>query len=582
MATAGVVLFQQVNSVKAHLSTALDSVPEVRAHLTESEVEESEAVLERISHDISTAKTTTDGPLWRLASALPGIGPNFSAVAEVTVTVDDVATRAAMPLVHVYGSLNLNDLAPRDGKINLAQLEDAAPTVSSAADSLALSADRLDRIDVEPLLDAVAGPILSARQEIRELSSVLDAAASATKLLPSMLGAEESRNFLILVQNSAETRATGGIPGALAILTAQKGEIELGTQSSASALGRFVPTLEVDPVQVKLFTSRLGSYMQNVNLTPDFPTAAATAKNMWEERYEGTYIDGVLALDPVVLSYLLDVTGPVKLSDPDVLQILDGTELPYSLTGENVVDTLLSDVYREIEDTDAQDAYFAAVANEVFTAFMKGGHDSSELLQALSKSADERRLYLWSNTGSEQAVIASTALSGEVTGAAGGGASFGVYYNDGTGAKMDYYARRTVELRQSCSGDGYSTYTVRLSLANTAPQDAAESLPSYVTGNGQFGVAPGDFQTNYVFYGPSQALVESARLDGVSTPIGSGLHGKRPVGTVTVNLAPGQTAVLEVDFTRVIQSSEPHLVVTPTLIPMDEAIRPFAAASACE
>nr|WP_231712939.1 DUF4012 domain-containing protein [Arthrobacter sp. zg-Y820] len=389
-----------------------------------------------------------------------------------------------------------------------------------------------------------------------------------------MLGASGPRNYLLLVQNSAEVRATGGIPGALATLRTENGRISLSEQSSAVALGSFSPSLDVDLEQEKLYTARLGTQMQNVNLTPDFPTAAATAKTMWEQRHQGQVIDGVLALDPVVLAHLLESTGPVALSDPSVLQLVKGTSLPTSLSGQNVIPTLLSDVYREIVDPVEQDAYFAAVAGSVFDAFSDGQGDGDQLLKALTRSVQEHRLYLWSSHTDEQKIVASTPLAGSVMGAEGGGATFGVYFNDATGAKMDYYATRTVRLLEACESGDYSRYTARVNIANNAPKDAASILPDYVTGGGTYGVEPGRIQTNYVVYGPAQSFVETATVNGQTVPVGSGKHGQRPVGTVSLELAPGETAELDVVFSRVIQDSEPRLQVTPGLEPLENVVLP--------
>ena len=67
----------------------------------------------------------------------------------------------------------------------------------------------------------------------------------------------------------------------------------------------------MDAEQQQIYSTRLGKYMQDVNLTPDFPTAAATAQAMWE-RKTGQRVDGVISMDPVALGYVLDATGPVR------------------------------------------------------------------------------------------------------------------------------------------------------------------------------------------------------------------------------------------------------------------------------
>jgi hypothetical protein len=130
---------------------------------------------------------------------------------------------------------------------------------------------------------------------------------------------------------------------------------------------------------------------------------------------------------------------------------------------------------------------------------------------------------------------------------------------------MDYYVKRTVQLVEECTGDEYGQIKVRITSTNTAPADAAKSLPAYVTGDGAFGVAPGTVQTNVIAYGPVQANVKTAVVDGQQTAFAAHRHSNRPVGTVTTTLAPGQSSTVEITFGKIVQHTEPNLVVTPTV-----------------
>ncbi|WP_341393926.1 DUF4012 domain-containing protein [Arthrobacter sp. G119Y2] len=571
----GVLLAHQVSSVRTQLEDAVDLVPQLSVELKDGNHQAAKVTFQAMQERTSAARTTTGAPLWKAASVLPVYGANFHAVREVAVSADDIAIRAAAPLLDRYDSLNWQTLSPTDGRVDFTQLQEAAPDISSAATTVRLSHQRMSSIDLSRLLPELATPVGVATEQLKDLSALLDTAASTAQLLPAMLGSEGPRDYLVLVQNSSEARATGGIPGALAILHTDNGQISLGKQTSAVALGAFHPMLDVDAEQVAIYTGRLGTQMQNVNLTPDFPTAAQTAKQMWEHRHPGQIIDGVLALDPVVLAHLLDATGPVELTDTRVLNMIQNTGLPSSLTKDNVIPTLLSNVYREIENPEIQDAYFAAVASLVFSAFTDGEGDGARLIKALVISSDESRLRLWSSHSNEQSIVASTPLHGSVTGPANGGAAFGAYFNDGTGAKMDYYARRSIELLQHCQSGDYGEYTVRLSVTNMVQDKDVVTLPAYVTGNGAFGVAPGRIRTNYVVYGPAQSFVETATVNGEPVSVGSGKHGQRPVGSVQMEVGPNETAVLDITFSHVVQGSDPRVQVTPTIQSPLEMVRPF-------
>lgn len=567
---AGWLAFR-ADQVSRELRSAQALVARVKAEIASQDVA-AERTLDQITAHTGKAREAVEDPAWSIASIVPVLGPNFSAVRELTLAVDEVALGSAKPLVAVTSSLNWSHIGPKNGKFDMAPLAAASPAILSAANTLDLTYQRLQAIDSSTLVTQIADPLADTTRQLGELNETLSAVADTAALLPSMLGTSEERNYLVLVQNSAEVRATGGLPGALAVIRVEDGSIELVAQSSGSAMGRSDPPVVVDQEQLSIYSSRLGKFIGDVNLTPDFPTAARTAKAMWEDRNGGS-IDGVAAIDPVVLAHLLDASGPLPLSSAGL-----PPGLPLELTSQNVVPTLLSDVYQAFSSNAAQDAYFAATSQEVFKALASGKVSGPALVASLTRSYEENRLYLWSAHSRDQEILGDIPLGGAISGRSAGGASFGVYFNDGTGAKMDYYVRRTVQLEQVCSGDGYSRYKVKVNLTNTAPLEAATLLPSGVTGGGKFGTPPGSVQTNIVAYGPALSLVDTTTQDGINASFGSHLHGGRPVGVHSVRLAPGQSTNVEMVFVKVVQDAAPSLSVTPTVEPVKDVTLPTQSA----
>lgn len=559
--------------IKAELEASNQLIPVLKGEIAGNKQREASATVDQLRSHTAAARAAAGDPLWTLASATPGIGANFSAVAEVARSADDVSTLGVAPLVKVFESLNWDSLLPGSGGgTDLEPIRKASPSVSAAAHAVRASAERLGKIDAGSLWPQVAEPLTRAREQLQAVTGTLDASASVAKIAPGMLGADGQRNYLLMIQNNAESRASGGIPGALAVLTLDKGKLTLGAQSSAAEVGIMSPTLPVDPEQEQIYSTRLGMYMQDVNMTPDFPTAASTAQAMWE-RKTGQHVDGLISLDPVALGYVLDATGPVKITSPELLA-LTKTGLPAELNGKNVVPTLLSDVYAKIARPQLQDAYFAGVAKEIFATLSSGKGEAKGLIEGLSRGTSEGRVLVWSGSGDEQSVIAKYPVSGSIAGPSVSPSQFGVYFNDGTGAKMDYYVKRTVQLVQECTGDAYGQVKVRITSTNTAPADAATSLPAYVTGGGDFGVPAGTVQTNVIAYGPVQANVGTANVDGQKVSFAAKRHANRPVGTVTVTLAPGQSRTVELTFDRIVQHTEPNLVVTPGVQAVKDVILP--------
>lgn len=557
----GLWLVSRAVIISENLEAAGASLYPIKEQLQKGKANEALALIPQLREYTEAAEQAATDPLWKTAAALPGVGSNFSAVTETALSARDVVDRALVPIVSDPDLLNLENLSPSEGSVDLPRLERGVPKLLSAARVVRLSHERLNAIDASQLIPAVAEPLTRTRSELATVTTALDAAANTAQLAPVMLGSTGPRNYVLIIQNNAEARATGGIPGALARLTADKGHLELGEQTTAGGLGSFDPPIDVDSGQEEIYSKRLGKFVQDINLTPAFPTTASTAKAMWE-RKTGEKIDGVISIDPVALGYILEATGPVQLADPRIRSI--GSGMPDQLTSANVVKTLLSDVYSKIPDTRQQDAYFAAVASEVFGALSSGRGEAKGLIESLVRGSSEHRILVWSTHEEEQNVLSRYPLSGSISGQSVSSAQIGVFFNDGTGAKMDYYVKRKVQLIEQCPEDGYNQVTVRVTSTNTAPADAGTSLPAYVTGGGVFGIPPGSVQTNVVAYGPSQAHVESATQDGAQIPFGAQRHDERPVGTVTTLLAPGQSTTVEFNFGHIVQHAQPELVVTPT------------------
>ncbi len=90
------------------------------------------------------------------------------------------------------------------------------------------------------------GPVSTIQTKIDDAKSAADSANLAAKLLPDMLGQKGTRRYLLLVQNNAEIRSTGGIPGSFAILKAKNGKLSMGFQGSYQDLKQFTQASRAD------------------------------------------------------------------------------------------------------------------------------------------------------------------------------------------------------------------------------------------------------------------------------------------------------------------------------------------------
>lgn len=537
---------------RAALTGAMPQIEQLQAQLLSGDTAAAERTLTQLRASTREARDLTSDPVWAVAARTPWVGAHLAAVSTVTAGIDDVAATVLPAVVASAGALDVSALTPVDGRVELAPLAAAAPMLSRASGAMALVDARVGAIRTDGLLGLVRAPVTAVQDQLHQVALDLRSARAATTLLPPMLGADGPRTYLVLLQTNAELRATGGMPGALSVITADDGRLTLTEQSSAVAVNAAGRTdVELVPEDEALYSRRMALYLSDVNFTPHFPTAAELAREMWLQ-YSGQQVDGVLATDPVALSYLLAATGPV------------GDGFGGQLASGDAVDMLLSGAYERFPESVDQDAYFAAVGANVFQALLDGRAPPTATLPALARAAGEHRLLVWSARAEERAELAGTVLSGEMPTAAGAPTTVGVFFNDGTGSKMDYYLATNVEVVATRCDNEASVHTVRVSLANEAPVNAAEVLSPSVTGAGSYGVAPGEIETSVVVIGPVDGQILSVERDGQLLGTADHRQDGRPADVLSVRLAPGEATVVEITMSAPAASADLELWSTPT------------------
>ncbi|WP_083260088.1 DUF4012 domain-containing protein [Cellulosimicrobium cellulans] len=525
------LLVRDALTARDALTRAMDEVPAAEEALRAGDLETADATLARVQPLTATARASTDGPLWALAAHLPLVGQDVRAFSASAATVDDLAATVLPSLAEVLAVVDGGAVAVVDGGVDLAPLEQAAPLTARAADAFDAIDARHEAVDRGALHAEVAEPYDRLTAATDELRPLVRTAERVTALGPAMLGADGPRRYLVLALNNAELRATGGIPGALAVVAVDGGRVTLERQAATADVPPFdAPVLPLDPGTEELYSDRLGRFVQDTTLTPDFPTTAALAATMWEQA-QGQAVDGVVATDPVALSYLLEATGPLDVG---------GT----TVEAGNVVQVLLADAYATFEAGEETDAFFAAVATTVLGTVLAGGADPATATDAFDRAAAEHRLLLWSAHEDEQERLAGTVVAGDIDTAERAAGTVGVFLNDGTGGKMGWFLDSAVELTSSTCTDAGRVDTFAVRLASTAPPDAATALPWYVTGGGIAGVEPGVTRTFVTLYPPRGGRVTDARVDDTSAVGQPGTVADRSALSVMVDLAPGQGTTL--------------------------------------
>ena len=508
----------------------------------------------------SSMRSETDSPLWAAASFIPVYGSDVSAARTLISAFDDLSNDALVPLTNDIQGISLSSMMS-DGRINVEMFQSLAAGLSSVSTSIQSANDQIQSIG-QTHIDQVSELVGTAKDAMGALDGAVSAANRFAPLIPQMLGADgQTRNYLILAMTNSEIRSTGGFPGAQGLLTVSDGNISLGEfQKVVWAEGVEVP---INEEEYALFqgqdssndmTQTSGDALYN----PDFPRSASRVTQFWTMAY-GDTVDGAIALDPVMLQYILGVTGGV--TSPDGTYV-DGT---------NAVQYLMSDVYwTYATNTSYQDLVFSEVAAAAFDKIVSslGDLDPAALMSAVERGVEEGRLLAWMQNEDEQSAVADLGISGEVS-TDPATAQVGVYVNDYSFTKAEYYLDFNTTVGESTeNADGSTTYRMVTTATNTMPPELESELPPYLRAINGEALSPGDLMLRLYVYAPAGGSVDEMSASGdASIEMTDGSYNGIDISWGKVHLLPGETVTLTYTVTTSTQAGDVPLDVraTPTV-----------------
>lgn len=173
--------------------------------------------------------------------------------------------------------------------------------------------------DVQFLLNDLSS---LSREDLTYLTKNLPTLGTVIDTLPSVLGEGGEKRYLVMLQNNTELRPTGGFMGSFAILTFQKGIlVEVKIHDVYDADGQLKGHVE-PPSPISKYLGEANWFMRDANWDPDFVTSATRV--MWFLQKEmDMEVDGVVAIDTLVIRNLVAALGEVKVPDYDTVISID-------------------------------------------------------------------------------------------------------------------------------------------------------------------------------------------------------------------------------------------------------------------
>ena len=350
------------------------------------------------------------------------------------------------------------------GSIDLELWRETSPQIDRAhrlAEGGLKGVQRSGGLLAPPLADARTAFLEQGGQTLTALTK----SKQAAHLVPILFGSEAPRTWFLAIQNPVESRATGGFLGAFGILKANEGNLRLERLESNLSL----PEIKNSPPASAEYVERYERFdtrrsWQNVNMTPDFPTAARMMAEMWEGS-TGEQIDGVIGVDANGLNELLRIVGPIEV--PEFGQI----------SSENFLPLALNQAYVRFPEKAARVDFLLSVGRGVWTRVLSGEFNDLRLLaDPVNDAVNGRHLQVW--IPGEERSTRALGIAGELRRPASGDFLLVIVQNAAAN-KVDYYARRAVTYKVNIDESGKRTGKVGVSLKNETPDTG---LPPYIVG----------------------------------------------------------------------------------------------------
>lgn len=319
---------------------------------------------------------------------------------------------------------------------------------------------------------------------------------ATSDVLPSILGYEGKRRYLLLFQNNNELRPGGGFIGSYGILDINQGKLEnISIHDVYDADGQLSSHVE-PPFPLKEYMGVSHWYLRDSNFAIDYPENAARAA-FFLKLETGEVVDGVIGIDTLFIANLLKATGPIAMIDYD-----------QTITSENFSTVTQHEIEDEFFPGSQKKKQFLTTFYDQLSEriIAKGDLSIPILLESVASSLAEKHLLFTFANESEQIPFTVSNLSGSL-------------WDKRTTSSVDPYFFDTLGLYEANVGENkvnpfierYITHDVLLDEEGVSTTAVTVSYKNTSSDASPFG----GIYKNYVrFVTPDESTVTSLVIDG--------------------------------------------------------------------
>ena len=330
------------------------------------------------------------------------------------------------------------------------------PLISKFIDQSTL--DRLHTINLRAQL-------IQLKDLTNQAKILLSDARPVLEVAPYILGNDQARTYLVLFQNDAELRPTGGFLTAYALMTVDQGQIKPGISKDIYDLdAKYHPDKAPEPI-LKYLPKVTQWNLRDMNLSPDFKISM----DQFYTEYKTTgsqQVDGIIAVDTQFLLKLLKVTGPIGVGGVGNFS----SEIVAECNCPQVVYELESAInYETPYIRENRKAIIGPLMHSVLANSMGQPKEKiSQLVQAGLDSIKQKHILLYFLNENVQKAVEAFNMAGRVTGSDND--YLMIIDTNFAGAKSNLYIQQQVNLKIQPGSDS-SVHELTITYKNPQKHD---------------------------------------------------------------------------------------------------------------
>ncbi len=349
---------------------------------------------------------------------------------------------------------------------------DLASQVDSIHHHLNLANNKIQKVNPRYLPSELKGiKIKESFSKIKDALDQVDQLVGGSKPilanLPYFLGEDKPRTYLVLFQNDAELRPSGGFLTAYALLKINKGQPTPILSEDIYDLDSRLNKRIKAPRPIRDYLPKVYYWnLRDMNLSPDFKVSMETFYKHYRTIPGTTPVDGILAVDTKFLSDLLSVLGPIGVpgwgtfSDKADKRCFGCPQVVYAL--EKLADKPTS------EFRPHRKAVIGPLMHSILLNAMGASAEKMPgLFEALIANINGKHILFYFPDQNKQKAIEGFNLGGRIKETKGDY----FYLNDANfaGAKSNMFIHETINQNITVDGNGNITREVKVKYQNPAP-----------------------------------------------------------------------------------------------------------------